>query len=266
MADFGHSLTVVMYLSKDLWGCDRRVVADNFLTSISLAKRLLRNDTSLIGTLRSNRAGSGHQVVQKKLKYGEVDGLQTRPSHSAIVVDTRKTNKLNERIMKPPIVIDYNEGKPGIDLSDQLSAYYTCLRRSLKWYHKVIFELIFETSLVNNYLIYKENYAASKVTILQFRESLVRSLLIGMPFEKLKPGPRQKSIGQTKRKLADHKLEEREAYGRDARRRFVGCYEKLRQQQSREASNAAAKKIKTFGSDWQFFCLDCFNEKHHAKQ
>jgi hypothetical protein len=57
-------------------------------------------------------------------------------------------------------------------------------------------------------LIYKENYAISKVTILQLRESLVRSLLLGMPFEKLKPGPTQKSIGQTKRKLADHKLED----------------------------------------------------------
>jgi hypothetical protein len=64
-------------------------------------------------------------------------------------------------------------------------------------------------------LIYKENYAASKVTILQFRESLVRSLLPGMPFEKLKPGVRQKPTGQAKRKLADHKLVEKEGYGRE---------------------------------------------------
>jgi hypothetical protein len=41
------------------------------------------------------------------------------------------------------------------------------------------------------------------MTILKFRESLVRSLLLGMPFEKLKPIQRQKAIGQTKRKLAD---------------------------------------------------------------
>ena len=105
------------------------------------------------------------------------------------------------------------------------------------------------------------------MTILQFRESLVRSLLLGMPFEKLKPGPRQQSTSQTKRKLADHKLEEKEGSARDVRRRCAGCYEKIREQQSREASNAAAKKVKTFCSDCdKFFCLDCFNEKHHAMQ
>jgi hypothetical protein len=36
------------------------------------------------------------------------------------VVDTKKTNKLNERIMKPQVVPDYSEGKQCIDLSDQL--------------------------------------------------------------------------------------------------------------------------------------------------
>ncbi len=108
----------------------------------------------------------------------------------------------------------------------------------------------------------------SKVTILQFRESLVRSLLLGMPFEKLKPGPKQKPTGQTKRKLADHMLEEKEGSARDVRRRCAGCYEKIsQQQQSREAGHAAAKKVKIFCPDCgKFFCLDCFNEKHRTIQ
>jgi hypothetical protein len=97
------------------------------------------------------------------------------------------------------------------------------------------------------------------MTILKFRESLVRSLLLGMPFEKLKPGPRQKSIGQTKRKLADHKLEEKEGSARDVRRRYAGCYEKISQQQSREVGHAGEKKVKTF-------CPDCFNQKHRTLQ
>ena len=218
MAGLGHAQTVVMNLLDGLEGCYRTVVADNFFTSISLAKCLLENDTYLIGTLRSNRAGSGSEVVQKNLRRGEVYGLQnkdgvkmikwkdkkdvlmvsTRPSHSATVVDTGNTNSKNERIMKPQVVLDYNEGKLGSDLSDQLSSYYTCLRRSIKWYRKVTFELLFGTALVNSYLIYKENYAASKVTILQFRESLVRSLLLGTPTEKLKPGPRQQSASHSK--------------------------------------------------------------------
>lgn len=127
------------------------------------------------------------------------------------------------------------------------------------------FELVFGTALVNNYLIYKENYVIGKVTILQFRKSLVGSLLLGKAFEKLKPGPIQKSIGQTKRKLADHKLEEKEGVARDVRRRCAGCYEKNREQQSREACHSTKKRVKTFCSDCnKFFCVDCFNEKHHA--
>ena len=286
-AGLGHAHTVVMNLLDGLLGCYRTVVADNFFTTISLAKRLLEDDTYLIGTLRSNRAGSGNEVTQRKLRRGEAYGRQnrdgvklikwkdkrdvlmisTRPSHSTTVVDSGKTNFQNERIMKPQVVLDYNEGRQGTDLSDQLSAYYTCLRKSIKWYRKVAFELIFGTALVNSYLIYKENYTESTVTILQFRESLVRSLLLGMPFEKLKPGPRQQSTSHSKRKLADHKLEQLERSTRDGRRRCAGCYEKNRQEQSREARNATAKKIKTFCSDCdKFFCLDCFNEKHHATQ
>ena len=286
-AGLGHSQTVVMNLSEDLLGCYRTIVTDNFFTSISLAEHLLQNDTYLIGTFRSNRAVSGQEIVQKKLKHGEVYGLQnknglklikwkdkrdvlmisTKPSHSAVVVDTRKINKLNERIMKPQVVLDYNEGKQGIDLSDQLSAYYTCLRRSIKWYHKVAFELIFGTSVVNSYLIYKENYTTGNTSILQFRESLVRSLLLGVPSEDLKPGPRQQSTSSLKRKLADHELEEMEGSTRNVRRRCAGCYEKNREQQSREVCHSTTKKIKTFCSDCnKFYCLDCFNEKPHGMQ
>ena len=285
-AGLGHGQTVVLNLVDGLLQCHRTVVVDNFFTSISLAERLLQNDTYLIGTLRSNRAGSGHEVAQKKLKRGEIYALQsnngvklikwkdkrdvlmisTKPSHSATVVETGKITQSNERIMKPQVVIDYNKGKQGIDLSDQLSAYYTCLRRSKKWYHKVAFEMIFGVSIVNAYLIYKENYDKNRMTMLQFRESIVRSLLLGLPYENSKPGPRERSTSQTKRKFADHKREEMEGTARDVRRRCVGCYEKIRQQQSREASATAARRIKTFCPDCgKFFCLDCFNEKHSSK-
>ena len=173
MAGLGHAQTVVMNLLDSLDGCYRMVIADNFFTSISLAKRLLEHDTYLIGTLRSNRVGSGSAVVQKKLRRGKVYGLQnkdsvklikwkdkkdvllisTRPSHSATVVDTGNIHSNNEFTIKPQVVLDYNEGRQGTDLSDQLSTYYKCLRRSIKWYRKVVFELVFGTALVNSFLV-----------------------------------------------------------------------------------------------------------------
>ena len=77
-AGLGHAQTVVMNLLDGLLGCYRTVAADSFFTSISLAKRLLENDTYLMGTLRSNRAGLGNEVPRRKLRRGEVYGRQNR--------------------------------------------------------------------------------------------------------------------------------------------------------------------------------------------
>ena len=53
-------------------------------------------------------------------------------------------------------------------------------------------------------MIYKENYAMDGTTILHFRESVVRSLLLGESTANFKPGPRQQLTGRLKRKIADH--------------------------------------------------------------
>jgi hypothetical protein len=48
------------------------------LTSISLAERWLEHDAYLLGTLRSNGAGSENEILQKKLRRGEFYGLQNK--------------------------------------------------------------------------------------------------------------------------------------------------------------------------------------------
>ncbi|CAF3741604.1 unnamed protein product [Rotaria sp. Silwood1] len=67
-----------MKLLDGLDGCYRTIVADNFFTSIFLAKYLLEDDTYLIGTLRSNRVGSGSKVLEENLSRREVYGLQNK--------------------------------------------------------------------------------------------------------------------------------------------------------------------------------------------
>ena len=76
-AGLGHAQTVVIDLADDLLGYHLTVVVHNFVASMALAKSLLQNDTYFIGTLRRNRAGSGHEAIQKKFKRGEVYGLQS---------------------------------------------------------------------------------------------------------------------------------------------------------------------------------------------
>lgn len=57
--------------------------------------------------------------------------------------------------MKPAIVLDYNKAKGAVDLADQMAAYQTPLRKSLKWYKKIAFDLILNVDLVNALVLYR---------------------------------------------------------------------------------------------------------------
>nr|CAH7713899.1 unnamed protein product [Callosobruchus chinensis] len=65
--------------------------------------------------------------------------------------------------------------KKWVDISDQMSSYFSVLRKSLKWYRKVCFELLFGTSVVNAWVVYNDA-AGSKLSMLNFKEKLARAL------------------------------------------------------------------------------------------
>lgn len=50
---------------------------------------------------------------------------------------------------------------------------------------------------MNAYLINKENYDTSGMTMLEFRDSVVQSLPFGVPYENAKSGHREHSTSQT---------------------------------------------------------------------
>ena len=51
--------------------------------------------------------------------------------------------------LKPLAVVDYNEGKCGIDCSDQMVSYATTIRKGIKWYRKLGIQLLLGISVVN---------------------------------------------------------------------------------------------------------------------
>ena len=97
--------------------------------------------------------------------------------------------------MKPQSVLEYNNAKKGIDLSDQMSSYYTPLKKKRKWYRKVAFEMIAGISCVNTWILYNKFYCEKPIPFRCFKESLVMSLTKGVPKEDLKPGKRSLSTG-----------------------------------------------------------------------
>lgn len=193
--EVNHGKNVVMKLIEGLENEGRVLVADNFYSSLDLVEELLEKKTFYCGTLRSNRRGLPKQFMSKKLRKGEVEGLMlpsgvkvikwhdkrqvsmitSCKAHKASLVDTGKIHKrTNEMIRKPLCILTYNDNKKGIDYSDQMSAYYTTLRRGLKWYRKVMMEFLFGTALINAWIIYNAN-TDKKMSKEEFTESIIET-------------------------------------------------------------------------------------------
>ena len=61
-----------------------------------------------------------------------------------------------ESVEKPAIVCDYNQNMFGVDIADQLTVYYACGRRSVKWYKRVFWRLL-DRAITNGFVLFKGN-------------------------------------------------------------------------------------------------------------
>nr|XP_022912443.1 piggyBac transposable element-derived protein 4-like [Onthophagus taurus] len=229
---------VVMDLMTNILDSGRILCTDNYYTSVSLANALLHRKTHLIGTLRSNRKYNPKRVVDKKLKVGEViaeeckQGIvveKWRDKRDVLILSTRYGNEMvplikrGKEIQKPKNMVEYNKYKSNIDISDQLKSYNTCLRRSMKWYRKLAFELLTGSAIVNAYIAYKE-ITNNKISITAFKEEVINGLL---------KTARQEETSENMTEI-EHKLED---VDRSKRRRCVICYKKISNESGREQAS-----------------------------
>ncbi|XP_028174224.1 piggyBac transposable element-derived protein 4-like, partial [Ostrinia furnacalis] len=192
-----HSQNVVLRLMKNLTGEGRIVIVDNYYTSLNLAEKLLAQKTFICGTLNIRRKHLPKTVILSKIKKGEIKGkmnkngvkvlkwvdkrqvlmLTTCKNHDDKLIDTGKKKRgSNETVKKPGCVLTYNNTKKGIDFSDQMSSYYTTLKKGLKWWRKVIMELLFGTALVNAWIVYNLINDGNKMSKLLFVEAIIKAL------------------------------------------------------------------------------------------
>ncbi|KAG8239100.1 hypothetical protein J437_LFUL011708 [Ladona fulva] len=74
---------------------------------------------------------SGNSVrVMKWQDKHPVLMISSNPELAENVVLSTSKNKKVEIVMKPKSVLAYNKAKKGVDVSDQMSSYYTCIRRT----------------------------------------------------------------------------------------------------------------------------------------
>lgn len=277
------SKTVVLELCQDYLNEGRTIVTDNFYTSLELATDLLKKKTHLVGTIRKNRKGLPKNVVTARLKKGEIIGKENNTGivvmkwkdqrdvlalstyHNLDIVPTGKRNRKNVEISKPKLILDYNKGKSGIDLSDQMASYSTPIRKSIRWYHKVACELLLGTAVVNAYIVYKA-LSGANLGIVQFREALCTSLLNLDASTVLTPQSVLTPLNSNKRKHEFGNTELTDNRDRKVRRRCVHCYEKLRKEGKnfKEARDTTKRVITvcTLCDNRPSVCLNCFNTVH----
>lgn len=254
------SQNVVLKLAANLLKEGRTIYTDNYYTSVTLAHALLDKKTHLVGTLRSNRKLNPKEITQKKLRKGETVAAEStsgvvvqkwKDKRDVLTLSTKHTSELSKikcgstEKYKPPAVIDYNNHKAYIDLSDQMKAYNTCLRRGVKWYRKLAVELLTGTALVNAYVLHQE-VTHDKMSVTKFKEILATEL-IGID-------------SLTHEEECGHILED---VGRNHRGRCSLCYEKLKAEVGRALAQSKTPRVKLRCNQCsKHYCLSCFFETH----
>lgn len=272
-SEMAHSEQIVHDLLNYLIPKDGHYLyADNFYSSLTLAEALYKKNIIYCGTLRSNRKGVP-KSLPAKMKKGDICGLQkgclrvikwmdkrpvmmlsTDATHTAECVATGKRTRQGDDVLKPKVITDYNRAKKGVDFSDQMSSYHTVLRRSLKWYRKLAFEILFGISIVNAWIIFNK-ISPSKLSITEFRRVLAREL-IACP-------ARQEETTTPKRVL--HTFMKPTGSGKKRRRQCQGCYNELRKSHSSKEASKLVTKVISYCNDCPGqpgMCLSCFNKRH----
>lgn len=254
------STKIVMEMSEEYLDFGRTLYTDNWYTSINLAHKLLSRSTNLVGTLRANRKHNPQDVVKHKLKKGEIVAqksntgiliLKWKDKRDVLMLSTKHEDnirqiqtKIGTEVGKPEVVLDYNRGKGLVDVSDLRSSYHTPLRRSMKWYRKVAFEVLLNTSVINALILYnKVNNCNMSVT--EFRESIILSMI-------------DKPVDTENDNLEMHSIVEK-----TTRNRCAICYQKLVLEEGRTYAQSKTKKVRTMcpACD-RFYCVECFFADH----
>lgn len=261
---------VVMSLCSDLLNKGRTLYTDNLYTSIDLATNLIKNETHLVGIIRKNRENIPKEVTHAQLKRGEFiaressDGITVmkwKDNREVYVLSTKHsdnyktTTKQGETVSKPKIVLDYNKAKSAFNLSAQMAAYATPLRKTVKWYKKVGINLLLNIAVVNALIIY-QTVTGNKIPIFEFRKQVLMGLMTRSE---------QTSNEISRPNRVKHKFIRKDGTCKNNRRTCQQCYKDNVKVMGRVLAKNRTRKVITFCEtcpNKPFLCFDCFHKIH----
>lgn len=165
--------------------------------------------------------------------------------HNDNVIET--TNKYDNKIVKPKVVFDYNKAKGFVDISDLRGSYHSPLRRSLKWYRKVAFEILLNTSLLNAPTLFT-TVTGNKMSVTEFREKILKSLIQKSQISQISGGENHELVPCKRRSCYE-------------------CYNEMVKQGGRQYAQKVTRKVQTmYISCSKPLCLECFFTMHSSKK
>ena len=133
------------------------------------------------------------------------DVLVLTTVHKNTMVDTGKTNHATgNHIRKPEAVIDYTNKVRLIDKADMMVATVNTLRKTMKWYKKLFFNIL-DMALLNAYYLYLVK-TGEKPPFLCFSKSVIRQLIskFSKPTNTSRPGRKSSNISNPRRLIDRH--------------------------------------------------------------
>ncbi|XP_023213047.1 piggyBac transposable element-derived protein 4-like [Centruroides sculpturatus] len=182
LENFDKPAQIVLTLMESLLNQGHRLYVDNFYASPKLFDALVEKKTDAVGTVRRNRKGMPKKLTLRndtlaayyRKKLMALKWLSRREVYmlSTVHDDSMKTYN---NICKPEVIIDYNRGMGGVDLSDQRITNYSLARRKTKKCYKKFFFHLLDITILNSFIIYKK--CGHDITHLKFRLELIKDLI-----------------------------------------------------------------------------------------
>ena len=188
----------VMHLVTPYLDSGYHVYTDRFYSSTTLSETLESRSTHFTGTVNNNRKDLPDVIRStpgkkfslpaggyKAFRRGRSMIAAWRPEKkkkNIFMLSTGYTSKLTTipsrrsrvaPIQKPEVVHQYNQSMNGVDISDQLSVYYSFSRKSIKWWRKIFFHGL-EVAIINSHILYKT--ASPNSTLLTYRRLILDNL------------------------------------------------------------------------------------------
>ena len=189
---------LVMDICDPVLDLGHHIYMDNFFTSPALFDELGSRGTGACGTLRLKRNGVPECVKKGVSLKGQ--SFTHREQNQLFVVwkDKRQVNLLTSvhnsstfknrirsrfaeghyrTIEKPRAIGLYSMFMGGVDLSDQLNSYHQLSHKQNKWWKKVVFSHLLETSVSNARVVYKHRHKGEAFDVNTFRLDIISGLL-----------------------------------------------------------------------------------------